>query len=101
FLRAWESRDFERPLGVGICFTHLCSADQVTPSLFDDTGERAKLNSAVDTVNQKFGKNTIYLAGMEQAKDSADEKIAFNKTWLFSEGKGDHEWPDTFRGLTT
>jgi hypothetical protein len=28
---------------------------------------------------------------MEHAKDSADEKIAFNKTWLFTEGKGDNE----------
>lgn len=99
FLDIWSTRNFERPLGVGICFTGLCTGEQVTPSLFDDTGDRAKLNSAVDTVNQKFGKNTVYLAGMEHAKDSADEKIAFNKTWLFSEGKGDHEWPDTFRGL--
>lgn len=99
FVEAWEERDFERPLGVGVCFTKLCVAEQVTPSLFDETGERAKLNDAVDSVNSKFGKNTVYLAGMQKAKDTADEKIAFNKTWLFSEGKGDYEWPDTFRGL--
>jgi len=37
---------------------------------------------------------------MEHAKDTADEKIAFQKTWLFSEGKGDQDWElDTFRGL--
>jgi DNA polymerase-4 len=41
-------------------------------------------------VNQKFGKNSVYLAGMEKARNTADEKIAFNKTWLFSEGKGDN-----------
>jgi hypothetical protein len=46
-----------------------------------------------------FGKNTVFLAGMEKAKDSADEKIAFQKTWLFQEGKGDNEWMNTFRGL--
>jgi len=98
FLDAWRHRNFERPRGVGVVFSDLRTSDEVTFSLFDATEERAKLNQAVDGVNQKFGKNTIYLAGMQTAKDTADEKIAFNKTWLFSEGKDDNEWPDTFRG---
>lgn len=99
FLEAWLTHDFEGPRQVGVVFSDLKEAEGVNLSLFDSTQERAKLNSAVDKVNQKFGKNTIYLAGMERAKDTADEKIAFNKTWLFSEGKDDNEWPDTFRGL--
>lgn len=99
FLRAWEKREFNRPRQVGIVFGNLKEAEQVNLSLFDPVEERSKLNNAVDNVNQKFGKNTIYLAGMQHAKDAADEKIAFNKTWLFKEGKDDHEWPDTFRGL--
>ena len=52
-----------------------------------------------DEMNQKFGKNSVYLAAVHNALDTASEKIAFNKTWLFSEGKGDNEWPDTFRGM--
>jgi hypothetical protein len=37
---------------------------------------------------------------MEHAKETADEKIAFQKTELFVEGKGDHDFEvDTFRGL--
>ncbi len=60
--------------------------------MFDTAAVRADLNRAVDKVNQKFGKNSIYLAGLENVKDSADEKIAFNKTWLFSEGKDDNKW---------
>ena len=99
FLRLWESRDFELPLGVGVHFTGLCTPQTFTPSLFEPVVERAEFNHAIDKVNQKFGKNSVFLAGMEKAKDSADEKIAFNKTWLFSEGKGDNEWVDTFRGL--
>ncbi len=98
FFKLWETRDFVKPRNVGITFTDIMPADGVTPSLFGGAAERGKLNSAVDIVNQKFGKNSIYLAGMQQAKDSGDEKIAFNKTWLFSEGKGDNQWPDTFRG---
>lgn len=90
FLKAWDSRDFRQPRKVGVTFTSLKKAEQVTPSLFDPNYDRMLLNRAVDTVNQRFGKNTIYLAGMRHAKDAADEKIAFNKTWLFQEGKGDN-----------
>ncbi len=90
FLKAWEKRDFVQPRKVGVTFTGLRIAEQVTPSLFDPNYDRMLLNRAVDTVNQKFGKNTIFLAGMVHARDSADEKIAFNKTWLFQEGKGDN-----------
>ena len=90
FLKAWESHSFQQPRKVGVTFTNLRKAEHVTPSLFDPTYDRMLLNRAVDTVNQKFGKNTIYLAGMVHARDAADEKIAFNKTWLFQEGKGDN-----------
>jgi DNA polymerase-4 len=94
FLRLWEDRDFEKPRTVGVVFYDLATSEQVTPSLFDSATVRAELNRAVDTVNNKFGKNTIYLAGMGKAKDRASEKIAFNKTWLFSEGKDDNVWQE-------
>jgi DNA polymerase IV len=90
--RAWEQRGFKSPLQAGVTFTNLRHAEHVTPSLFDATVERAQLNRAVDQLNGKFGKNTVYVAGMKRAKDHADEKIAFNKTWLFQEGKGDNDW---------
>lgn len=89
---AWESRDYVAPLQAGVVFSSLRHAEHVTPSLFDATVERAQLNDAVDTLNGKYGKNTVYVAGMKRAKDHADEKIAFNKTWLFQEGKGDNDW---------
>lgn len=98
-LRLWPGHDFVRPRGVGVVLSRLKERTGVTPSLFEETQDRADLMSAVDTVNKKFGKNSVFIAGMEKAKNSADEKIAFNKTWLFQEGKGDNEWVDTFRGL--
>lgn len=98
FLRVWGSRDYRKPRMAAITFYDLRTADAVTPSLFDEENDRSELNNAVDELNHKFGKNTIYLAGMQKAKDAAEERIAFNKTWLFKEGKGDNEWVDTFRG---
>jgi len=92
FMHLWKGRDFEKPRTVGIVFYDLAASNEVTLSLFDNAAVRSELNHAVDKVNQKFGKNTIYLAGMRDVKDRASEKIAFNKTWLFSEGKGDNEW---------
>ncbi|HZH97656.1 MAG TPA: DUF4113 domain-containing protein, partial [Fimbriimonadaceae bacterium] len=90
--RLWLTCDVEVPHKVGMVFYDLHEAGEVTPSLFDEVGARENLSRAVDTVNQKFGKNTIYLAALHEAKDTASEKIAFNKTWLFSEGKGDNQW---------
>lgn len=97
-LELWRGHDFDVPQMVGITFTDIATSDAITPSLFEPTVDRSRLSHVVDRMNQKFGKNSVYLAGIERAKHSADEKIAFNKTWLFSEGKDDNVWPDTFRG---
>lgn len=98
FLELWEKRSFVGPLTAYITFTELVPAEQVTPSLFDQAVERAQLSHAVDEVNRKFGKHSVYLAGMNKARNSAPERIAFQKTELFSEGLGDHEWVDTRTG---
>lgn len=91
--KLWAGRCFVRPRVVGITFGELSERQVVTPSLFDVSLDNAELNRAIDHVNQKFGKNTIYLAALERARDAADEKIAFNKTSLFREGKDDNLWP--------
>lgn len=99
FLEGWGGRDFDQPRMVAVTFYDLRTEGQFTPSLFMPTKDRSELSHAVDRVNQKFGKNKVHLAGMHRSKDTAPERIAFNKTWLFSEGKGDNVWIDTFRGL--
>jgi len=91
FHQVWEARDFHRPLAVGVVFADLRQAAQVTPSLFDQVEERSAFNSAVDDLNRRFGKHAVYLADIESVRHTAQEKIAFQKTWLFSEGKGDHD----------
>jgi DNA polymerase IV len=94
FNRLWPDCDVDVPQKVGMVFYDLHEAGEVTPSLFDSVEAREELSRVVDNVNQKFGKNTIYLAALHEAKDTASEKIAFNKTWLFSEGKGDNKWDE-------
>ncbi len=96
--RLWATRDFSQPTQVGITFSGLNTGPQTTPSLFESTKDFAKLGHVVDSVNNKFGKNSVYLGSIEKAKDTAGERIAFHKTQLFSEGKGDNEEFDTFRG---
>lgn len=97
-MELWQNHDFDQPRLVAVTFYELCNESEFTPSLFTPTKDRSRLSHAVDDMNQKFGKNSVFLGSVEKVKDTADEKIAFNKTWLFSEGKGDNQWIDTFRG---
>ncbi|MFQ3588336.1 MAG: DNA polymerase [Fimbriimonadaceae bacterium] len=99
FLRLWAGRRFVGPLKAGVAFGDLVPAADVTPSLFGDAPRRAELSRAIDALHAKYGKNRVFLAGMERARDAAPERIAFAKTELFAEGKGDNQWRDTFRGL--
>jgi DNA polymerase-4 len=100
-LALWAERDFIHPSKTGVNFGRLSQAAGFTPSLFADPDaaetQRREASLAMDRMNQKFGKHAIFLASLEKARESASEKIAFNKTWLFSEGKGDHDWPGTRR----
>lgn len=95
----WVNRDFSRPRTVGVTFSSLAPADSVTPSLFDQGPDLKKLDGAIDSVNHRFGKNSVFLAAISDVKDRATEKISFQKVELFSEGKGDNEWPNAFRGV--
>jgi DNA polymerase-4 len=87
FNRQWEKRDFVGPLQVGVAFGDLKDAHEVTPSLFSQAVQRTDFNDAVDHLNHRFGKNTVFVAGMHHAKDTAEERIAFQKTELFDEGQ--------------
>jgi DNA polymerase-4 len=99
---AWASCNAVGPRKVGVTFHHLTPSTGVTPSLFAEPEDEAtaRLSRVLDEVNRKFGKNSVHLASVHDVRDAASEKIAFQKTWLFSEGRGDNEWIDTFRGLT-
>ncbi|MDP1657803.1 MAG: DNA polymerase [Methylotenera sp.] len=68
------------PYAVGISFSGLVTADEVARDLFqiEPLENEKKLNKAIDTLNLKFGKNTIYFGGAHEALKDAPMRIAFN-----------------------
>lgn len=70
-----------KPLSVGVVFYGLVPASQHTPSLFDPTplADKSQLFSAIDRLNTRFGKNTLYYAASHGALDRAPMRIAFTR----------------------
>lgn len=68
------------PIAVGVSFSGLTNANEVAYDLFAEkpTDAEKKLNKALDILNLKYGKNTVYFAGAHQALKSAPMRIAFN-----------------------
>ncbi|TVQ65149.1 MAG: DNA polymerase [Phycisphaerales bacterium] len=74
-----SSRPDERliPYIVGVRLEGLEHHTAVTPPLFDEAHERNDLSRAIDRANERHGVNTVYLASMHGARDSAPMRIAF------------------------
>ena len=86
----------QRPKAVGVQLCGLVLASQHTPDLFDSLEDepatatqalqnhpvqrdRARLMSAMDALNRKQGKNTVYFASAHHTLDAAPMRIAFNR----------------------
>ncbi|HTK82536.1 MAG TPA: DNA polymerase [Bacteroidota bacterium] len=79
FSGIWKQRKFEgeTPLAVGVTLFKLNEEKYHTLSLFN--GERLDaFNKAIDVINKKYGKNTVYFAGAHDYLSSAPMRIAFN-----------------------
>ena len=69
------------PLQVGVTFLDLTSEAAQSARLFDDleqTGDKKKLNAAIDDLNLRFGKKAAYFGGAHRALDHGKIAIAFN-----------------------
>jgi DNA polymerase-4 len=78
----WAGRPRKRaPLQVGVVLCHLLEGAGHTGDLFEQEKEttRTRLHSAVDTLNQTFGKNTVYFGGAHGATGNAPMRIAFTR----------------------
>ncbi|NWG31744.1 MAG: DNA polymerase [Rhodocyclaceae bacterium] len=75
----WRQRPRTRaePFAVGVTLTQLTSATQRSRDLFTDTEEAERLNTALDAINLRYGKNTIYFGGAHAALAAAPMRIAF------------------------
>lgn len=81
----WARRPAElhrrAPLKVGVQLTHLLDLKFHTPDLFTAEREQThgRLFSAIDHLNQVYGKNTVYLGGAHGATARAPMRIAFTR----------------------
>jgi DNA polymerase-4 len=79
-LRLWNSRPAESPppLKVGVTFFHLSPVTAYTPDLFEHAPAREPLNAAMDRLNFRYGRDTVFFGGALGAQHSAPMRIAFN-----------------------
>ncbi len=79
FLQHYPRTKYE-PYAVGVSFSGLMTAEEAARDLFqvEPLENEKKLNKAIDALNLKFGKNTIYFGGAHQALKDAPMRIAFN-----------------------
>ncbi|MEO6117791.1 MAG: DNA polymerase [Methylotenera sp.] len=68
------------PVKIGVSFSRLMTADEVARDLFQikPLETEKKLNKAIDSLNLKYGKNTLYFGGAHDALKDAPMRIAFN-----------------------
>lgn len=65
-------------LAVGVTLFRLTEAANVTPCLFEHAGRRDRLGHLMDSINRKFGKNSVFLGGSMEALHAAPMRIAFH-----------------------
>lgn len=85
--KEWPKNDIAEPIKAGIVLQDLVPAGQLSLSLFDSDNNRVHLSKAADSVNKRFGKHAVVPGGVWQARTAAPERIAFQKTSLFDEGR--------------
>lgn len=66
------------PFKVDITFFNLSEAKAATPTLFPSILSSSALDAALDKLNSRYSKQTIYFGGAHEALDSAPMRIAFN-----------------------
>ncbi len=79
FLQHYPDTKHE-PYAVGVSFSGLVTPEEAARDMFQVTPLEnvKKLNKAIDSLNLKFGKNTIYFGGAHDALKDAPMRIAFN-----------------------
>lgn len=74
----WATAPRAGPLMVAVTLHELVPPGSRTLPLFAGENRREGLSRAMDTVNQKFGANTVYTANMQDVRGHGTGGIAFN-----------------------
>jgi hypothetical protein len=67
-----------KPLRVSVVLSDFRKAENHQFSFFENT-KREQLFGVVDKLNEKFGKDTVYVACLQDNLDSAPTAIAFSR----------------------
>jgi DNA polymerase IV len=74
----WEGVPQKDPMWAAVTLFPLIPEDHHTPSLFENP-KREILSSVMDTINDKYGKNTAYFASLHDSLTQAPTRIAFSR----------------------
>lgn len=75
----WSQRPYGRPLKVGVTLQEIVACHNTSPSLLDEDRKRLALSSAMDSLNARFGNQSVYFGGMHGHEGSSSTRIAFNQ----------------------
>ncbi|MES2883577.1 MAG: DUF4113 domain-containing protein [Pseudomonadota bacterium] len=67
------------PMHVGVVLTGLIEARHQTRSIFDSARPHRPLMQAVDKLNLRYGKSTLYFGAAHKGRDHAPMRIAFTR----------------------
>ncbi|MGI9050386.1 MAG: DNA polymerase Y family protein [Rubrobacteraceae bacterium] len=74
----WKERRISGiPLKVSVVLYDLIPEASTTPPLFVESPGLTEMTRAMDSINSRFGANTIYLAAMHRSANTAPSRISF------------------------
>ena len=79
--RLWAKRGSKwRPFAqVAITLSGLTPVSKVAPSLFEEPRPLTPLSKAMDRINTRWGRNTVYFASAHNCRHEMEDKVAFGR----------------------
>lgn len=77
--RLWTAypRTKATPLAISVALSKLDEQEHQSRSLFDEGRPHDRLNAVIDSINLRYGKNSLYFGGAHMALQAAPMRIAF------------------------
>jgi len=75
--RDFPHKDGLQPLAVAVALSRLDEQGHQVHSLFDEGRSHDELNAIIDSLNLRYGRNTLYFGGAHSALQAAPMRIAF------------------------
>lgn len=74
--KLWKIQSLKKPIKVAVALSDLVDGPEQL-SLFDNPKTK-NINQALDTINERFGANTLFIASTKEVLSSAKTRISFN-----------------------